>query len=188
MEVGSRKGEGGRVAGACGRLSIVVRGLQDIALRRAQTQHIFSLPSFSLATLHATPLLPRRLLVHDERPGADLVTSRCVCRTFLCGDHTEHRRAWVRELIRQAAGAFAVEVVAYAVRSNHLHLVVLTDPVRVVVWTSIELATLWASAHPRTGPDGARSRRSGRSLILHDRIREARPDRLNPLLFVSTSG
>ena len=34
--------------------------------------------------------LPRRLLVHDEQPGAYHVISRCVCRAFLCGDRAEH--------------------------------------------------------------------------------------------------
>ncbi len=98
--------------------------------------------------------LPRRILVQDERPGAYHVISRCVRRAFLCGDRAEHRRAWVCDLIRQAAGAFAVDVLAYAVMSNHLHIVVLTDPARVATWTPIEVATRWASAHPRTGVDG----------------------------------
>ena len=45
--------------------------------------------------------LPRRLLVDDDRPGAYHVISRCVRRAYLCGDRAEHRREWVRELIRQ---------------------------------------------------------------------------------------
>jgi len=57
------------------------------------------------------------------------------------------RRDWVRDLIRQAAGSFAVDVLVYAVMSNHLHIVVLTDPNRVVSWTPAEVATRWASAH-----------------------------------------
>jgi hypothetical protein len=39
--------------------------------------------------------------------------------------------------------------------SNHLHIVVLTDPNRVLGWSPVEVATRWASAHPRTGPDGS---------------------------------
>ncbi|MBN8523813.1 MAG: transposase [Planctomycetes bacterium] len=97
---------------------------------------------------------PRHHLVDDERPGAYHIISRCVRRAFLCGDRAEHRRAWVRDLIRQAAGAFAVDVLAYAVMSNHLHIVIRTDPVRVVAWSPTEIATRWASAHPRTAPDG----------------------------------
>ena len=72
--------------------------------------------------------LPRRLLVDDERPGAFHVIFRCVRRVYLCGNQAEHRRAWVTELIRRATGAFAVDVLSYAVMSNHLHIVVLTDP------------------------------------------------------------
>jgi hypothetical protein len=63
-------------------------------------------------------LLPGHILVSDECPGTYHVISGCVRRAFLCGDRTEHRRAWVRNLIRQAAGAFAVDVLSYAVMSN----------------------------------------------------------------------
>ena len=99
--------------------------------------------------------LPRRSLVSDEHPGAYHVISRCVHRAYLCGDRAEHRRAWVRDLIRQAAGAFAVDVLAYAVMSNHLPIVVLTDPARVAAWTPAEVASRWASAHPHMGLDGS---------------------------------
>ncbi len=106
---------------------------------------------FRLYIPHA---LPRRILVHDERPGSYHLISRCILRAFLCSDRAEHRRGWVRDLIHQAANAFAVDVLAYAVMSNHLHLVVLTDPDRVRGWSSAEVASRWASAHSRTGPDG----------------------------------
>ena len=98
--------------------------------------------------------LPRHLLVSDDRPGAYHIVSRCVRRAYLCGDHAAHRRTWVRDLIRDAAGAFAIDVLAYAVMSNHLHIVVLTDPDRVPAWTPAEVAARWASAHPRTGHNG----------------------------------
>ena len=38
--------------------------------------------------------------------------------------------------------------------SNHLHIVVLTDPERSRTWTPIEVAMRWAAAHPRTAADG----------------------------------
>lgn len=85
--------------------------------------------------------LPRHVLVDDERPGAFHVISRCVRRAHLCGDQAEHRRAWVTELISQATGAFAVDVLAYAAMSNHLHPIVLTDPERSRTWTPTEVAT-----------------------------------------------
>lgn len=98
--------------------------------------------------------IPRKALVDDTRPGAFHLISRCVRRAYLCGRRAEPRRAWVRDLIRQAAGAFAIDVLSYAVMSNHLHLVIRTDPERVRTWTNGEVAARWASAHPRTADDG----------------------------------
>jgi hypothetical protein len=99
--------------------------------------------------------VPRRLLVDDARPGTYHVISRCVRRAFLCGDAAEHRRTWVRELIQQASASFAVEVLAYAVMSNHLHIVVRTDPARTLTWTDADVAARWSSAHPRLDADGS---------------------------------
>jgi REP element-mobilizing transposase RayT len=98
--------------------------------------------------------VPRKALVDDDLTGCYHVISRCVRRAYLCGDAAEHRRGWVRHLVRQAAGAFAVDVLAYAIMSNHLHLVVRTDPYRVRQLTATEVAARWAAAHPRLGPDG----------------------------------
>jgi len=61
----------------------------------------------------------------------------------------------VLDRIRAAAASFAVDVLAYAVMSNHLHIVVSTEPSRVTTWTAREVAQRWAIAHPRTGADGA---------------------------------
>ena len=52
--------------------------------------------------------------------------SRCVRGAFLCGAGCEHRKQWVEERLRELAGIFALDVCAYAVLDNHLHVATAT--------------------------------------------------------------
>ena len=55
--------------------------------------------------------------------------SRCVRRAYLCGEdkYTEksfaHRRQWVIERMHYLASIFNLDICAYAIMSNHYHLV-----------------------------------------------------------------
>lgn len=77
------------------------------------------------------------------------VVNRCVRRAFLCGEdaHTgknyDHRRAWIVDRIKQLAGVFAIDVAAYAVMSNHYHLVLRVDVERAQGWSNEEVLRRW---------------------------------------------
>ena len=82
--------------------------------------------------------------------------SRCVRRAFLCGKDThtgfdfEHRRQWIVDRIRLLCSVFSIDLCAYAVMSNHYHIVVRIDADAATHWTDEEVARRWLQIF--TGP------------------------------------
>lgn len=82
--------------------------------------------------------------------------SRCVRRAFLCGKDSatgtsyEHRRAWVEKRLLFLAGVFSIDVCAYAVMSNHLHVVLHVDEDSVKNWSTLEVLDRWHRLHRGT--------------------------------------
>jgi REP element-mobilizing transposase RayT len=92
---------------------------------------------------------PRRLYVQPGAQGTYHCVSRCVRRAFLCGDDPltgrslEHRKRWVEARILELGDIFAVAVHAYAVMSNHVHIVIEVDPDAAMAWPAEEVARRW---------------------------------------------
>ena len=67
--------------------------------------------------------------------------TRCVRRAFLCGEDRysgqsfEHRKGWVQERLELLAEVFAIDICAFAVMSNHVHLVLRVDTERAARWS-----------------------------------------------------
>jgi hypothetical protein len=96
----------------------------------------------------------RSHLIPTGSSGSYHCVQRCVRRAFLCGiDHYtsqsfEHRKAWVEDRIALVSECFSVAVYAYAVMSNHLHLVLHVDPSATRTWSDIEVAQRWVRLFP----------------------------------------
>lgn len=86
----------------------------------------------------------------DDTPYYHCV-ARCVRRAFLCGvDHYtgndyEHRRQWLEDKLHSTAAAFAIKLCAYAVMSNHYHVVLHIRVDLASEWSDRDVVTRWHS-------------------------------------------
>jgi len=99
---------------------------------------------------------PRKSLISLQDTPYYHCVSRCVRRAFLCGeDHYsgksyEHRRQWVEDRLLKLANAFAINVCAYAVMSNHTHVVLHVDRDEALIWSTEEVLSRWHLLHKGT--------------------------------------
>ncbi len=76
--------------------------------------------------------------------------ARCVRRAFLCGRdrysgrNFDHRRHWLVDRIKQQASIFGIDICAYAIMSNHYHLVLRVNRPRVEQWSEAEVLDRWS--------------------------------------------
>lgn len=96
--------------------------------------------------------LPRRVLIDTNCTPYYHCVSRCVRRAFLCGHDPqtgydfEHRRAWIESRLHELADIFALDLCAYAVMSNHFHVVLhLNDKQR--SWSREDVIERWSHLH-----------------------------------------
>jgi hypothetical protein len=79
---------------------------------------------------------------------------RCVRRAFLAGfdrvsgQNFEGRREWIRRRLEVLASVFGIDILSYAILSNHMHLMLRTRPDVVGTWSGVEVARRWLKLFP----------------------------------------
>jgi len=82
--------------------------------------------------------------------------SRCVRQGFLCGEdpHTgksyEHRRGWVEKRLLTLTDIFAISVCAFAVMSNHTHVVLCVESQQADDWDTHTILERWHTLYNGT--------------------------------------
>lgn len=102
----------------------------------------------ALTTEIAMTTARSHLIAREITPYYHLI-SRCVRRGFLCGrdrhsgQDYEHRRQWIVDRVALLTKAFAIDILAYAVMSNHYHLVVQIQPDLAKDWDNDQVMARW---------------------------------------------
>ncbi len=75
--------------------------------------------------------------------------NRCVRRAFLCGEDREsgrsyeHRKPWIVDRLKALSSVFSIDVCAYAVMSNHYHVVLRVKTQQAGGWGAEEVVARW---------------------------------------------
>lgn len=91
----------------------------------------------------------RSQLISLEQTPYYHCVSRCVRKAYLCGRESasgrdfSHRRAWLEARLVELAPVFAIDLLAYAIMSNHYHVVVRLNPTKLSTATDAEIITRW---------------------------------------------
>jgi REP element-mobilizing transposase RayT len=101
--------------------------------------------------------MPRTLRAEQFDPKEICIVhlvQRCVRRAYLAGQDAVtgkdygFRREWIRCRMERLASVFGIDILTYAILSNHMHLVVRTRPDVVQAWTNDEVALRWLRIFP----------------------------------------
>jgi len=100
------------------------------------------------------PRVPRAEIFDTDQVCILHLVQRCVRRSFLAGldpvsgKDFSFRREWIRARMERLASVFAIDVLSYAVLSNHLHVVARNRPDVVKTWSSEQIALRWLRVFP----------------------------------------
>ncbi len=125
--------------------------------------------------------LTRVDLFSPEEVAIVHVMNRVVRRCYLMGidpvsrKNYDHRKRWLEDRMRFLASVFGIDLLAFAILSDHFHQILRSRPDVVETWDDTEVARRWLTLCP----PARRSRKSSRALTEHelDSIRNC-PERL----------
>jgi hypothetical protein len=101
--------------------------------------------------------MPRAPRVETFEPNEVAIVhcvQRCVRRAYLAGvdavsgQNYDFRREWIRRRLELLASVFGIDVLTYAILSNHLHVVTRTRPDVIATWSDREAAIRWLRVFP----------------------------------------
>ena len=82
------------------------------------------------------------------------VMNRTVRRCFLMGEdpltgkNFDHRKAWMEDELQRLAACFGIDLLTFAILSNHFHLILRSRPDVVQAWSDEEVARRWLMLCP----------------------------------------
>lgn len=83
------------------------------------------------------------------------VMSRTIRRCFLLGKdpltqrNFDHRRDWIESKLKQLSACMGIDLLAFSLMSNHMHLVLRSRPDIVALWSDDEVARRWLLLCPK---------------------------------------
>lgn len=100
--------------------------------------------------------MPRSQLINPNDTSYYHCISRCVRQARLCGNdpitgrNFEHRRGWIEQRLLMLEQVFAIDICAYAVMSNHLHVVLHLNQIKAQQLSEQEVLHRWHQLHHGT--------------------------------------
>lgn len=98
---------------------------------------------------------PRSSIVNLDNTPFYHCISRCVRQGYLCGFDQEknkdfsHRKGWIVQRLKALSSIFAIDICAYAIMSNHYHLVLHINKEKAENWKTHEVTERWQALFPQ---------------------------------------